>query len=161
MHPLAYPWVYPILSYGQNTENSLCTQSDLISQPSGYLKLPGSPGTTYGTQLHPFCAVRAPWMPCMPSPLCLPLSLCLSGCLFEAGCHACHFVSISVSLCLSLHPYLMPCSRSHPGQFLSFPHSEEPAPVCVSVSTCLGPHPTFCLHLISSLTPCTPSTCTV
>ena len=88
LHPFTYPWAYPILSYGQNTENALCTQWDLISQPSGYLKLSGSPGTT---QLHQFCAVRAPWTPCTPLPVSLAASV--------AGCHRHHFLSVFVSLC--------------------------------------------------------------
>ncbi len=45
-----------------------------------------------------FCAVRALQMPCMPLPPCLSVSLCLSCCLSVAGHHACHFLSVSVSL---------------------------------------------------------------
>ncbi len=82
----------PNFELGQNTENALCPEWDLISQPSGYLKLPGSPGTT---QLHQLCAVRALGMPCTP----LPLFASLAASLWQHTMHT--LFSLNMCLCVS------------------------------------------------------------
>ena len=109
LHPLAYPWAYPILSYGQNTENALHTQQDSNSQPPSYFT----------------CHV------------CLCLSICLSSFISLATHLACLFVS-HVSLCLSFHPASIAQMHCFGWKYGFMPlFVITPMSVCL-FSTCLG-----------------------
>ena len=101
----------------------MCCWWDSNSQPSGYLKLPGSPGTT---QLHWFRPVRAPQMPCMPLPLCLPLSVSLALYLLMHAMHT-HFslMCLFASLCT---PVECPVSGHKWGNLDVYDHGQSLTP---------------------------------